>query len=153
MTEIYGLVLVLHVLSTVLWVGGVLLVQVLATRILRGGDRNRFLAFMSEAGWASRRLFTPAGYLAGATGVILAWGYMSDPPVWLVAGLVMWAGALAIGTIGIGPRMGRVMPRLAAAEVGGDQLRALMAPVMRLSRFGLVLMLTAMVVMTVKLPA
>lgn len=153
MADVYGLVLVLHVLATVVWVGGVLLVQVLATRILRGGDRNRFLAFMGEAGWASRRLFTPAGYLAGATGIFLGWRYLNDPPAWVLVGFVLWAGALAVGIVGIGPRMGRVMPRLAAGNVGGDQTRALMAPVMRLSRLGLVLMLAAMVIMTVKLPA
>jgi uncharacterized membrane protein len=61
----------LHILSVVVWVGGVLALNVLAVRVGRGPDRSVQAALLALSDTYGRAVIAPAGVLTLITGLLL----------------------------------------------------------------------------------
>jgi uncharacterized membrane protein len=66
-----SLLLFLHILSVVVWVGGVLALNVLAMRAGRGPDRSVQAALLGLSDTYGRAVIAPAGVLTLITGLLL----------------------------------------------------------------------------------
>jgi hypothetical protein len=144
------LLLLVHVLAVVVWLGAGLMGQVLAAMADARGDVRTFSGVVGLIGDLTLRLFVPASLLAFASGVALVastpWGF-GEP--WVLIGLAGFAATFGLGALVIGPRAGRLAATLAAdggalGVAGQAQARALLA-VARAELVVLVVVVAAMV--------
>ena len=108
-----------HLLAAMAWVGGVLVLQALATYVLRAGDADAVRRFCAQLRVAGPIVLGPGTALVLALGVWLAldsdaWSF--DQP-WLQVALGLFAGVLAVGA-GFQARAAIAAQR--AAEAGDD---------------------------------
>jgi cytochrome bd-type quinol oxidase subunit 1 len=67
----YSTVEALHVLIAIVWVGGALMIQLFAFRILKETDDDRIAKFAKDAEFISMRTFVPASLILVALGFVL----------------------------------------------------------------------------------
>ena len=108
-----------HVLLAIVWVGGGLMIQLLAFRILRESDGERIGRFARDVDAVTLRAFVPSSLLL----VLIGFWLMHDGgwafSFWIVAALVAWAFSFVTGAAFLGPESGRV-GKLIAQRGGVD---------------------------------
>jgi uncharacterized membrane protein len=93
----YALFKAIHVSVAVFWVGGGLLLTVLALRAQRTGDPDEIVTIARQAAFVGEKLFAPAGLVVLAMGIAMmvntnwGWGHF-----WVVVGLLGYASTLAL---------------------------------------------------------
>jgi uncharacterized membrane protein len=140
-----------HVVAAAVWVGGALMIQAYAFRILRTGDGRRQADFAKDTEVVGMRVFMPTTWillLAGIAMMInLDWSWGQN---WIVFGLVAFALSFVLGAGFLGPEGGRIA---AILEREGPNSRAAQARIRRilaLSRAELVVLITVIFGMVVK---
>jgi uncharacterized membrane protein len=147
----YQVLVTLHVVAAVLWVGGDLTLTTLGIRYERLAD-GPTLATLGKVGtWIGTRVYTPASIAAVAFGIAaVAEGNLDWGQFWIVYGLVGWTIAFTVGVSFIGPELGRIDK--AAQEFGpeseevGRRVRRLFA----IFRFDTALLVSIVIVMAAK---
>ena len=147
----YELLLFVHVLAAVVWVGGALSLQVLAVRAERSEDGGRMASFATEAEWVGSRVFLPASIvlLLAGIGLTLEGGYGFTTP-WVLVGLIAYGLSALTGSLFLGPESGRIGKLI--ADVGPQDLDVIarIKRVFLVSRIELVVLLFIVFDMTVK---
>ena len=96
----YRVVLLLHILAGMAWVGGGLVIQVTEHRALRQGGRSALDRMRRDLAWADTWLAVPAPLLVVATGVglvIAKPGWRFSPTwIWMAIVIVVLYQALAL---------------------------------------------------------
>jgi len=109
----YGLFKFLHVGASIVWVGGVVVMVVLQTRLAAERDRSAAALFARHAQFVGQRVFGPAAMVTLFAGiamtVMMRWGM----PLWQVWGLVGVFGSIALGPV-VGRRAGMALARLSS---------------------------------------
>jgi len=104
----YSAVKALHVLMAIVWVGGALMIQLFAFRVLKETDDDRIAKFAKDVEFISMRTFIPASLILVALGFVLMhqghWAYQ----FWVVFALVVWALSFVSGAVFLGPESGRI---------------------------------------------
>jgi uncharacterized membrane protein len=72
MTNMYGLLKVLHVLSVVIWIGGVAALWTMALRLARAGNRTVVAAILPGVTRYGQRVAGPASIVVLITGISMA---------------------------------------------------------------------------------
>ena len=100
-TGLYEWLLFLHILAAMIWVGGLVLLNVLAALVLRSGDRESVARLI-----ATLRVVGPATLAPSMIGVVVfgiwlvidsdAWGFGQT---WIVLALVLFAAAFLVGAV------------------------------------------------------
>ena len=139
-----------HVLGAVVWVGGALMLNILASLAMRSPLPGRRAEFAREAEKVGLRLFAPTGLILVVVGFVLVhqggWGY--EP--WVVLGIGAYALSFLTGLLFIGPESGRI-GKLIEAE--GDSSPAVVARIRRIfliSRIELAILLLVVIDMVIK---
>ena len=107
----YELFLFVHILMAIVWVGGGVMLQLLALRVLPANDAARTAGFAGDVEQIGTKVFAPAAVLllASAIGLMLNdaspwdWG---DP--FVSVGLVVWAISFVAGIAYLGPTSGKI---------------------------------------------
>lgn len=140
-----------HVVAAAVWVGGALMIQAFAFRILRTGDGQRQADFAKDSEVVGMRVFMPTTWillLAGIAMMInLDWSWGQN---WIVFGLISFALSFVLGAGFLGPEGGRIA---AILEREGPNSRAAQARIRRilvLSRAELVVLVAVVFNMVVK---
>ena len=105
----FQIYLALHVVSSVLWVGGDITLTVLGIRFERLQDGPTLAALGKMGTWIGTRVYTPTLFVVIAFG--LAMMFEADIPwdqFWVIFGLVGWTLAALIGIGFVGPELGRI---------------------------------------------
>jgi hypothetical protein len=113
---LYELLLFIHVLATVVWVGAGFLSLVLAITYDQEGDEPAIRRFLADQEMLAMRLFVPASLVVLVMGLALviesdAWSF---DQLWIVLGLVGFATTFVTGLFLIKPtseRIGAAMER------------------------------------------
>ena len=118
---LYELLLFVHVLATVVWVGAGFLSLVLALTYYREEDEPSMRRFLADQEWLAMKLFVPASMVTFLMGLVLviesdAWGF---DQLWIVLGLVGWAATFFTGFMLIRPTSEAIG---AAMEKSGGQI-------------------------------
>ena len=109
----YEVVLFVHVVAAILWVGGGFTTVLLGAHADRTEDEQTLTTIFVAVGWLAKHLFIPASMvvlLAGITMTIDAWAFGD---LWIVLSLVGYAIAFATGVFVLTPRAEAVGERLA----------------------------------------
>lgn len=104
----YELLLFVHVVCAVIWVGGAVYAQILAVRIRRSDDPAELPRFARHVEFIGSRVFMPAAvllFLAGAAMTVQAWSFGQ---AWIAISVALWVLSAMAGAVYLGPRSKRV---------------------------------------------
>ena len=105
----YAVFRLIHVAVAVFWVGGGLLLTVLAVRAERSDDPNEVVSVARWAAWVGERLFAPAGGIVLLAGIAMMintdWGWGK---FWVTIGLIGYAVSMVIGIAVLSPQAKRI---------------------------------------------
>ena len=139
----------LHILAAVIWVGGALLVQLLATRVKSTGTPAELAAFAKNIDFVAQRTFIPASLTLLIAGVILVSRDVFELQTWVVIGLVVWTLSFISGAFFLGPQSGKFGQEL--DEHGPTpQVMKRLDTIMLTSRIEVVLLLLVVLDMSLK---
>jgi uncharacterized membrane protein len=98
----------LHVLFAIVWIGGALMIQLFAFRILRERDPRRIADFTKDVEFIGMRTFIPSSLLLIVLGFVLmhqgSWAYR----FWAIFAIVVWILSFLSGALYLGPESGRI---------------------------------------------
>lgn len=105
----YELLVLLHVVSTIIWIGAGFMVALLVFGAERSGDRVKETGHHQDIGWLTPRLFIPASLATLVFGILLvADGPRSFDEPFIVIGLVGWAVSFFLGFLYFKPEGERI---------------------------------------------
>jgi uncharacterized membrane protein len=98
----YTVLLTLHILCALIWVGGGITLHVLGRMAVASGDRQRMLQFSRDADWIGPRFYAPLSVLLLVFGILLVnrdevGADMST--LWVSLGLAGWLISFLIGIL------------------------------------------------------
>lgn len=134
----YQLVLYVHVVSAVIWVGGAFAIQVLAVLTNRSNDPTDVPKLARNLEIVGTRVFMPAAavlFLAGAVMTIDRWSFGQT---WIAVSIALWIGSAAVGAAYLGPRAKRVAALFEAEGPESLAARQLLGRLFIVSRLELV---------------
>jgi uncharacterized membrane protein len=101
----YDLLLTIHVLAAVIWVGGGAAMHILGRRVLKRGDGKEIYEFSKEINTVSLRLYAPTSLILLIAGVLLVneAGY-DFGDLWITLGFLGWAISFLVGIGYYGPQ-------------------------------------------------
>ena len=147
----YELLLFVHVLAAVVWIGGALSLQVLAIRAERSPDGGRVASIATEAEWVGSRIFLPASIVLLLAGIGLTlegdWGFTT---LWVLLGLIAYGLSALTGSLFLGPESGRIGKMIAEVGPQDPEVIARIKRIFLVSRIELVVLLFIVFDMTVK---
>lgn len=147
----YTLFKSIHVAAAVVWVGGAVMVQAYAFRILGTDDGKRQADFARDTEVVSMRLFIPTTWvllLAAIAMMINAdWPWGQD---WVVFGLIAWTLSFVIGAGFLGPEGGRIAKIIEQHGPESPLAKARIRRILMVSRAELVVLLAVVWNMVVK---
>jgi uncharacterized membrane protein len=149
--DLYELLLAIHILAAVIWVGGATSLQVLAIRATGSGDPVRMATFAGEAEWVGMRIFMPSSIVVLLAGIALvlegSWGF---DQLWILLGLAGIAFSIVVGAAFLGPESGRIKGLMEARGPEDTEVRDRIARIFMISRIELGVLLLIVLDMTIK---
>ena len=140
----------LHVLAAIVWVGGALMLNILAALAIRSPLPGRRAEFAREAAKVGMRLFAPAGLLLVIMGFVLVekgeWGYH----LWVILGLVAYGLSFLTGLLFIGPESGRIGKAIEAEGPDSPAVASRIQRILLISRIELTILFLIVVDMVLK---
>jgi uncharacterized membrane protein len=141
----------IHVAAAATWVGGAVMIQAYAFRILRTDDGKRQADFAKDTEVVSMRLFIPTTWVlllaAIAMMINLHWSWGQN---WIVFGLIAWTLSFVIGAGFLGPEGGRIAAIIEQHGPESPLAKARISRILMVSRAELVVLLTVIWNMVVK---
>ena len=140
-----------HVLASVLWIGGGAFLTFMAMATERAEDPGRLIEVARQAEWGAMRIFVPASFVVLAMGIAMTingdldWGQF-----WLVFGLVAWAISTAIGVGFLTPRIKTLNALIEERGERDQAVQAAVRPILLAARLDISLLLLIVIDMTVK---
>jgi uncharacterized membrane protein len=112
----YDLLLTIHVLAAVIWVGGGLVMHILGRRVLKRGDTQEIYEFSKEINTVALRLYAPTSLILLVAGILLVneAGY-DFGDLWITLAFLGWLFSFIVGIAYYGPQ-DKKLQALVAAE-------------------------------------
>jgi uncharacterized membrane protein len=147
----YNVYLALHVVSSVIWVGGDLTLTTLGVRFERVSDGPTLAALGKMGAWIGTRVYTPASVAAIAFGIaLMAEGDLDWSQFWVIWGLVGWTIAFTVGVSFVGPELGRIDQAAQKHGPESDEVRRRVRRLFAIFRFDTALLTSILIVMVAK---
>lgn len=147
----YEFLLFVHILMAAIWVGGALIIQVLAAKIRGESDGMRLAALSRDAGFLGERVFAPASGILLLAGILMVidgnWGFGET---FVVIGLVGWAATLVTGLFFLTPESKRVASLMEERGPDDPSAQAGIKRLLAISRIDAVVLILVVFNMAVK---
>jgi uncharacterized membrane protein len=144
----------IHVSVAVFWVGGGVLLTVLALRAERSDDPNEIVTLARWAAWVGERLFAPAGLVVLAMGIAML-VHGGDPVVhwgkfWVIAGLVGYAVSFVTGIAVLAPQVKKATKLSETKGTTAPETMAAIRRILLIARFDVAVLLLVVADMITK---
>jgi len=141
-----------HVLAAIAWVGGSIMIQILASRLQRANDPTRLAAFAKDIEWVGSRIIGPISGVLVVFGVALliyspAWNF-SD--TWILVGIAGFVITAVTGAAFLGPESGRLSKLVDEKGPADAEVRRRQDRIFRISRVDLVVLIVIVADMVFK---
>ena len=151
-THAFAIFKLIHVSVAVFWVGGGLLLTVLALRAERAGSPEEMAHIARQAVFAGERLFAPAGLLVLAMGITMV---INSPEIgfdttWVDIGLAGYALSFATGIGVLAPRSRRIVALLEEKGPSAPETQAAIARILLIARVDVAVLLLVVADMLLK---
>ncbi len=133
----YELLLFLHVVCAVIWVGGAFYAQILAVRAARSDDPGELPRLARHVEFIGSRVFMPAAivlFVAGAAMTVQAWSFGR---AWIAISVGLWVLSALAGAVYLAPRAKRAAALFDAEGPSSAAGRALLDRMFLVSRLEL----------------
>lgn len=147
----YDLLLFVHVVAAIAWLGGATVVQYFAARADRATDPMEMHRVASDAEWLAMRLFVPASLVVLVVGLLLVFdGPWSFDQLWITLGLAGYAFSFLVGILFLSPESGRIARLIEERGPADPAVLARIRRILAVSRFELAVLFTVVLDMVVK---
>jgi uncharacterized membrane protein len=151
-THAFAIFKLIHVSVAVFWVGGGLLLTVLALRAERAREPEEIAHIARQAVFAGERLFAPAGLLVFAMGITMV---INSPEIgfgttWVDIGLVGYALSFTTGIAVLAPMSRRIVTLLAEKGAAAPETQAAIAKILLIARVDIAVLLIVVADMFMK---
>ena len=147
----YSLIKFFHLFLAIVWIGGGIMLTILAELTRRTDEAGAMARFARQAEWVSTRVFIPSALVVFGLGFWLVekgqWGY---DHFWIIWAIVAYAVSFVLGAGFLGPQSGRI-GKLIDAE-GADSPRVLkqISLVVNVARVDLLILASIVFMMVTK---
>lgn len=151
--DVNELLVFIHILGAIVWVGGDITVQFLGARAVKATDPAVMQRFGTETEWIGMHVFMPASIvvLAAGIGLVLknnsSWDW-EDP--FVVVGLLGIAFSIIVGSAFLGPESGRVGKLTEEKGPADPEVKKRISRLINVSRFELLVLVVVVFFMAVK---
>jgi uncharacterized membrane protein len=147
----YALFKVVHVTFAVVWIGGGVLITILAIIAERSRDPEQLAAISRQAALAGEKIFAPAGFVVLAMGIAMMlntdWGWGT---FWVDAGLVGYAATFLTGVLVLSPLAKKIERSVHEKGAAHPDTLALIPRILLIARFDVALLLLVVADMVTK---
>ena len=133
----YELLLYVHVVCAVIWVGGALYAQLLAVRVNGAGGPDQLPELARHIEFIGSRVFVPAAVLLFLAGVAMTLDAWSFGQTWIAVSVGLWILSAMAGAVYLGPRAKRVAALFDEEGPSSSAGRALLERIFLVSRLEL----------------
>lgn len=106
---LYQVLVYVHVVSAVVWVGGAFFVQLLAMRVSRSDDPMDLPRLARHIEALGNLVFVPAAALLLISGIVMTIDRWSFGQTWIAVALVLWVLSAVAGALYLAPRVKRAV--------------------------------------------
>jgi uncharacterized membrane protein len=151
-THAFAIFKLIHVVVAVFWVGGGVLLTVLALRAERAKDPDEMAHIARQAVFAGERLFAPAGLVVLAMGITMV---INSPEIgfgttWVDIGLTGYALSFATGIGVLAPMSRRIVTLLEDRGAAAPETQAAIARILLIARVDIAVLLVVVADMFMK---
>jgi uncharacterized membrane protein len=146
----YQLLLFVHIVCAVIWVGGALYAQLLALRVSRSPDPAELPHLAHNIEFIGSRVFAPAALLLFVAGVGMTLQAWSFGQTWIAVSVALWVVSVLTGAVYLGPRVKRAADLFEAEGPTSQAGRELIDRLFLVSRVELVSFAVIIALMTFK---
>ena len=146
----YQLLLFVHVVCAVIWVGGAIYAQLLALRVSSSPDPAELPHLARHIEFIGSRVFAPAAvllFLAGVGMTLQAWSFGQT---WIAVAVALWIVSVVTGAVYLGPRVKRAAELFEAEGSTSHAGRELIDRLFLVSRVELISFAVIIALMTFK---
>ena len=146
----YQVLLYVHIVCAIIWVGGAFYSQLLAIRTERSSDPADLPKLGRHIEFLGLRVFLPASillFIAGAAMVAQAWSFGQ---LWISVSMGLWLVSALAGSLYLGPRSKKVAALFEAEGPSSPAARSLLSRLFLVSRIELVIFAVVVALMVFK---
>ena len=134
----YQLLLYVHIVAAVIWVGGAFAIQALAILVSRSDDPMELPRLGRNLELIGARLFAPAATLLFISGGVMTIQNWSFGRPWIAVSVGLWVLSAVLGAAYLGPRAKRVAALFESEGPSSATARVLIRQMFLVSRLELV---------------
>jgi uncharacterized membrane protein len=147
----YGLFKVVHVLGAVVWVGGGVVLTILALRAERASDPLEMATIARQAAFVGERVFAPVGLLVFLMGIGMVINLdLGFGTSWITIALIGYVVTFLTGLLVLGPQAKRIAQLLEAKGPDAPETQAAIQRILVLSRIDIGVLLLVVADMVLK---
>ena len=146
----YDILVFVHVLAAVIWVGGGFALNVVGTRIVKAANSAATASFAHQAAFIGQRIFAPTSLILLAAGVAMTLDRWSFRQLWIAIGVAGFLYSFITGAFIIGPLSGKTGKLLEERGAEDAQVLANIRKLFLFGRIELAVMIVVIAAMTLK---
>jgi uncharacterized membrane protein len=139
-----------HILMAIVWVGGAITMQLLASRVQRVGTRTQLVEMTGHIEFVATRLFIPASLILLVLGIWMVSLRWSFGQTWVILGIAMFLYSFLSGSLYLSPQMRKVKTVVERAGPDSDEVAVLAGRIFLVSRIELVFLVLIVLDMVLK---
>jgi uncharacterized membrane protein len=145
----YTVLKTIHVLATVIWVGGGVILVALIARARRASDTGTVVTLIKQVEFVGPRIFAASGGILVITGIWMVQNAGLPWDLWVILGLVGWGATFVTGNFFLGPtskKLDEALEQKGQDDPGAHALMDRLLAVARVDQVVLVLVIVDMVI-------
>ena len=146
----YELLLFLHVLTAVVWVGGGIALNLIGTRLIAAGTAAEIAGFARQLEWIGTRVFMPSSLVLLLAGIFMTIDAWSFEELWIAIGIAGFLYSFINGAFFIGPLSGRTGKLLAERGIDDPEVSGNIKKLFFFGRIELFVLVIVVWAMTMK---
>ena len=140
-----------HVLAAVVWVGGNVALQIVATRVNRSGNRPFAYELTKQFEFVGTRIFMPTSLILLGLGIWMVWiGPWTFGMLWIDLGIAMFLFSFVSGAFYLGPHLKKLKETADREGLEAPAVDAIIRNIFVVSRIELVLLILIVFDMVLK---
>jgi uncharacterized membrane protein len=149
--DAYSILKTLHILAAIVWVGGVLTVNILGTRVVASKDGVALARFGRDTAWVGTHVYAPSSLLVLLSGILtVIKGHYGFGHGWIIFGI---AGVVLTGLTGslfFGPELKRIAALTETQGPNDPEVIERTSRLIRIGRIDLIILVLVVIDMVVK---
>lgn len=150
MLSYYEFLKSIHVLMAVVWVGGAVIIQILAFRIQRENNPLRLAALSGDAGFLGQSVFAPTSIVLVIVGILMVIDSWDFSDAWIIFGLIGFFATVITGIFFLAPESKRLAEMMEQRDPEDREVQMVLTRLLAISRIDMTVLILVVINMVVK---